>query len=155
VILVDTGPLVALAAPNDPDLHACVQLLQKHGSELHVPAMVIAETSYMIETLLGSAAEEAFLRVFETRRLIAVDATPEDYGRMADLVRKYRDLPLGTADASVVALAERLGVSEVATLDHRHFRVVRPGHVDAFTLLPASPAVPGGKGRTAKRRGRS
>jgi len=155
VILVDTGPLVALAAPNDPDHHACVQLLQKHGSELHVPAMVIAETSYMIETLLGSAAEEAFLRVFETRRLIAVDATPEDYGRMADLVRKYRDLPLGTADASVVALAERLGVSEVATLDHRHFRVVRPGHVDAFTLLPACPAVPGGKGRTGRRRGRS
>ncbi|GAA4546285.1 hypothetical protein [Pseudonocardia xishanensis] len=55
---------------------------------------------------------------------------------MADLVDTYADLPLGTSDASVVALAERLGVTEVATLDHRHFRVVRPRHVDAFTLLP-------------------
>ena len=46
------------------------------------------------------------------------------------------DGSLGTTDASVIALAERLGVSEVATLDQRHFRVVRPSHVDALTLLP-------------------
>ncbi|MDQ3092152.1 MAG: VapC toxin family PIN domain ribonuclease, partial [Actinomycetota bacterium] len=45
-------------------------------------------------------------------------------------------LPLGTVDASVVATAERLGIAEVATLDHRHLSVVRPRHVDALTLLP-------------------
>ncbi|WP_275669516.1 hypothetical protein [Glycomyces paridis] len=39
-------------------------------------------------------------------------------------------------DASVVALAERLRIREVATIDHRHFNIVRPAHVDAFTLLP-------------------
>lgn len=55
---------------------------------------------------------------------------------MADLVETYADLPLGTSDASVVALAERLGVVDVATVDHRHFRVVRPRHVGVFTLLP-------------------
>lgn len=48
----------------------------------------------------------------------------------------YDDLPLGTTDASVIALGERLDVREIATLDHRHPRVVRPAHVDAFTLLP-------------------
>jgi predicted nucleic acid-binding protein len=52
-----------------------------------------------------------------------------DYHRCADL-------PLGTTDASVIALAERLEVPEVATLDHRHFTVVRPRHTKAFTLLP-------------------
>lgn len=55
---------------------------------------------------------------------------------MAELVRQYDDLPLGTTDASVIALAERLGVTEVATLDRRHFTVVRPRHVSALTLLP-------------------
>ena len=49
---------------------------------------------------------------------------------------RYGDLPLGTTDATVVALAERLGVHEVATLDRRHFSVVRPRHVQALTLLP-------------------
>jgi len=55
---------------------------------------------------------------------------------MAELVEQYADLPLGTVDASVVATAERFGRPEVATLDHRHFTVVRPKHVQAFTLLP-------------------
>jgi uncharacterized protein len=51
-------------------------------------------------------------------------------------VASYRDLPLGTVDASIVAAAERLGITDVATVDRRHFGVVRPRHVDAFTLLP-------------------
>jgi len=55
---------------------------------------------------------------------------------MAELVARYHDLPLGTVDASVIAAAERLGVTEVATLDRRHFTVVRPHHVEAFNLLP-------------------
>ena len=59
-----------------------------------------------------------------------------DWLRVAELVARYRDLPLGTVDASVVTTAERLGVTEIATVDRRHFTVVRPRHVAAFTLLP-------------------
>lgn len=59
-----------------------------------------------------------------------------DWLRIAQLVVVYRDLPLGAVDASVVAAAERLGATDVATLDRRHFGVVRPRHVDPFTLLP-------------------
>ena len=59
-----------------------------------------------------------------------------DWLRIAQLVEQYRDLPLGTVDASVVAAAERLGVSTIATLDRRHFSVVRPKHVESFELLP-------------------
>lgn len=55
---------------------------------------------------------------------------------MAELVEQYADLPLGTTDASVIALAERLNITEVATLDRRHFTVVRPRHVEALILLP-------------------
>ena len=58
-----------------------------------------------------------------------------DWLRIAELVATYRNLPLGTVDASVVAAAERLGVTDIATVDRRHFGVVRPEHVDAFTLL--------------------
>ena len=55
---------------------------------------------------------------------------------MVDLVTTYADLGLGATDASVIAIAERFGITEVATLDHRHFTVVRPRHVDAFALAP-------------------
>jgi hypothetical protein len=57
---------------------------------------------------------------------------------MAELVESYLDLPLGIVDAAVVAIAERLALKEIATLDHRHFSVVRPRHVRAFSLLPSS-----------------
>jgi len=60
----------------------------------------------------------------------------EDLLRMAELVIQYADLPLGSVDASVIAVAERLGVTTVMTIDRRHFTVVRPRHVDAFNLLP-------------------
>jgi predicted nucleic acid-binding protein len=55
---------------------------------------------------------------------------------MAELMDAYTDLPLGTVDAAVIATAERLGVTKIATLDRRHFIVVRPTHVASFELLP-------------------
>jgi len=55
---------------------------------------------------------------------------------MSELVARYEDLPLGGVDAAVVAIAERLGIAEIATLDRRHFSVVRPRHVPAFVLRP-------------------
>lgn len=61
---------------------------------------------------------------------------PSDWLRVAELVAQYDDLPLGTVDASVVAAAERLGITEVATLDRTDFSVVRPAHVPRFSLMP-------------------
>ncbi len=45
-------------------------------------------------------------------------------------------MPLGAVDASVVAIAERLGATTIISLDRRHFSVVRPSHIAGFTLLP-------------------
>ena len=61
---------------------------------------------------------------------------PDDWPRIAELVDQYGDFPLGGADASIVALAERLDIETVVTLDDRHFRAVRPRHRTAFRLLP-------------------
>ena len=56
--------------------------------------------------------------------------------RVAELVKQYGDFPLGTVDASVIALAERLNITSIATLDIRHFSAVRPRHIGAFTFVP-------------------
>ena len=65
-----------------------------------------------------------------------VDLTSADYAQIADLVNTYESIPLGTTDGSVVAIAERLGLADIATLDRRQFTVARPSNADALTLLP-------------------
>jgi predicted nucleic acid-binding protein len=101
-----------------------------------VPTLVITEAAYLIAARLGTEAEVRFLGDLATGAFAVEPVDPADWLRIAELVSRYRDLPLGTVDASVVAAAERLGILEVATVDRRHFSVVRPRHVEAFTLLP-------------------
>ncbi|MDT7726504.1 MAG: uncharacterized protein QOI21_3080 [Actinomycetota bacterium] len=139
MIVCDTGPLVAAAFSKDPDYHRCVELftgLHLANRQMVLPAPIVAEVGYLLAAKAGARAEALFLRSLGDGDLVTVELTPADYTRMADLVEQYADLPLGTSDAAVIALAERMDVDEVATLDHRHFTVVRPRHVRAFTLLP-------------------
>jgi uncharacterized protein len=87
---------------------------------------------------VGPHAEVTFLRSFGDDGFHVAEHEDPDVSRMAELVERYQDPPLGIVDAAVIAIAERLRLAEVATLDRRHFSVVRPCHVSAFTLLPAS-----------------
>lgn len=101
-----------------------------------VPTTVIVETAWFIESRLGPSAEVAFLRAIDQGELIRVDLTTEDLSRVADLVEQYADLGLGTVDASIVAIAERLEIGVIATLTRRDFAIVRPSHSAAFDLIP-------------------
>jgi uncharacterized protein len=139
VIVCDTGPLVAAALSNDADHVTCVRLfndMHAAGRDLLVPATVTAEVGYLLAREAGARVESLFLRSLAEGDFAAVDLTATDYARMAELVDTYGDLPLGTTDASVIAVAERLKLTDVATLDRRHFTVVRPSHVNSLTLLP-------------------
>lgn len=91
---------------------------------------------YLLATRLGTVPEIRFLGDLAGGAFTVEPVAAADWLRIAELVARYRDLPLGTVDASVVATAERLGITEIATVDQRHFSVLRPAHVDAFTLLP-------------------
>ena len=101
-----------------------------------VPVLVVAEAGYLVGKYLGAAAEAERHRSLAAERYRLELPTGGDLHRTADLVETGADLGLGGAGASVVSVAERLGLAEVATVDRRHFRVVRPRHVAAFTLLP-------------------
>ncbi len=133
------GSHLRSSGSQNADHHACVELftgLRLANRRLLVPQTVLAESGYLLETKVGTFAEVAFLEAVAAGSFEMVSLSTEDVTRVAELVHRYDDLPLGTTDASVIALAERLSIDEIATLDHRHFRVVRPRHVDAFTLLP-------------------
>jgi uncharacterized protein len=139
VIVVDTGPLVAAALDNDINHVRCVELftaLHLNGEALVIPSLVVTEVCYLIAREAGPRVETGFVRSLAAGDFAFMELNSADLDRAADLMATYADLPLGVVDAAVVALAERLNVSEIATLDLRHFTVVRPRHVRAFTLLP-------------------
>jgi uncharacterized protein len=136
VIVIDTGPVVAAANRKDDYHEQCVELLQGFPGPLLLPVPLIAEIGYMLYSRAGSGAEAGFLRDVADGVYELVQVTAADAGRAADLVEQYSDLPLGTADAIVVTTAERFRAVNIATLDRRHFSVVRPAHAAAFTLLP-------------------
>jgi len=91
--------------------------------------------TYLLRTRIGTDAEVRFIADLAAGNLIPEPVAASDWLRIAELVAAYRDLPLGAVDASVIAMAERLAVREIATLDRRHFTVVQPA-TGAFNLLP-------------------
>ncbi len=132
--IVDSGPLYAAADTAD-DAHAVsLATLQRRDLQLVLPTLVVAEVTYMIGRRLGHRAEARFLRGLGQLDVEAPAA--QDWPRIAELVEQYGNFPLGGADASVVALAERLGTECVITLDRRHFGAIRPRHCAALQLLP-------------------
>ena len=137
-VLVDTGVLYALADGEDSHHDACVHWLTRSTDELLVPSLVIAEAAYLIGSRGGAQAEASFLDgLAPGGRFGVAELDPGvDLVRVAELVRTYANLPLGTVDATVVATAERRGVREIATVDRRDFSIVRPAHVEAFSLVP-------------------
>ena len=132
--IVDAGPLYATADADDADHLACREALSRPDLRLIVPALVVAEATYFVGRWLGAAAESRFL--IGVGELDVEGPSREDFARMAELVEKDADLPLGGTDASVIALAERLDASIILTLDRRRFAAVAPRHCDAFQPLP-------------------
>ena len=97
----------------------CVDLLARHVGRLVTPVTVIVETAWLIESRLGPAAETRFLRTVTTPEAVTIiDLTPTDWVRVIELVDTYVDLGLGTVDASIIAVAERLGITTIATMNH-------------------------------------
>ena len=136
MLIVDTGPLVAIAEHDDRNYQSCLDLLSTATGPLITTELVIAEAGYLLNRELGHRAELALVEMIQDGTLSIEPLGSSDWTRVADLLDRYQDLPLGVTDASLIAIAERLSAMEVATLDRRHFRVVRPNHCDSFILKP-------------------
>lgn len=135
-VVVDSGPLYAAIDRHDPQHERCLDVLTQRSRQLKVPVLTVAEVTHFIGTRLHTGAELRLLAEITLGNLVVEPVHARDWVRIAELVEHYADLPLGTVDASVVATAERLGATTIATLDRGHFSVVRPRHVEAFELVP-------------------
>jgi predicted nucleic acid-binding protein len=135
-LVLDTGPLLAALDAADPDHAVCADLVTRGEEDLVVPALVLAELDYWCVRRLSPDAWLSFLDDVVNGAYRIEPPTTADLRRCRLLQEQYRSLALGVVDASVIALLERLGERRVATLDQRHFRTVRPAHVEVLELVP-------------------
>lgn len=133
--LVDTGAVVALVNRADRHHAAAVEWFRRFRGQLLTTEAVITETAYVL------AASPAHLRAallwFERARaadLLKVEPVT-DYAALARIIAQYSNLPCDYADASLIALAERTGVTSIATIDQRDFSVYRLRGRKRFRIL--------------------
>ena len=101
-----------------------------------MPAPVLVDVDYWIRKWLHPGILSALLDDIADGAYLVEDVLPQDYRRIRQLCDRYADANIGFVDAAVLAIVERLNEPKLATLDHRHFGLIRPRHVDALRLLP-------------------
>lgn len=122
MIVLDTSAILALLDAGDQDHARCLQALKRETPPYLVPAGILAEIGYLAERKVGLRGLEALLDDLASGAF-TLDCGENDFSRISELARRYSDLALGFADASVIACGERSG-GTVMTLDRRDFDVV-------------------------------
>ena len=140
-ILVDTGPLYALADVDDQYHEVIVRFVSANKEALIVPGPVVPEVCYLLLEYLGAEAEMQFLHSLAGQELLLEQFSMKDLGRAIEILEQYRDAEFGMVDASVMAMAERLKIEVLLTIDHRDFSIFRPRHCGAFRLVPDLPST--------------
>jgi predicted nucleic acid-binding protein len=134
-LVLDTSVVYASLDRADFAHKACRRLLNDTDEPLVIPAPVLVEVDYFVRRI-GVQIQLQFLADIIEGAFEVVHVRASEYVRIRELCAKYSDQNIGLVDASIVAIAERLNEPKIATLDRRHFGVIRPRHVDAFNLLP-------------------
>lgn len=134
MILVDAGPLVALADPTDAHHDACVRALERIDEPLGTVWPALTEAIYLVQR--WPRAQMEILDLVQTGTLRVLPLGREDMARVKALMTKYRDLPMDLADAALVRAAEREGVRTIFTVDRRDFSLYRPIGGGRFRILP-------------------
>lgn len=134
--ILDTGFVVALTNASDPAHRNCRDALAAERESIVAPQAILPEIGWLLSSRLGSNAEASFFASITEAGWTLEPLITADFVRIAQLLRQYADSNLGYVDAAVIAIAERLGARSILTLDRRHFGMVRPRHLESFTLVP-------------------
>lgn len=135
-LVLDTGPLYASLDRSDADYRSCRHLIETATEPLIIPAPVLVEVDYWIQQRLNPGVLVALIDDIIRGAYQVEDLSPQDYRRIRELCDRYGDADIGFVDAAVLSIVERLNEPKLATLDRRHFGMLRPRHVDALQLLP-------------------
>lgn len=133
-VLVDAGPLVALLRADDNAHRSCLATARTLPPPLFTTWAPVTEALYLLDT---NRAQDALLDMLQRDaiRIISI-GEPGDIQAIRDLMHKFRDLPMDFADATLVRVAQREGISRIFTLDRRDFSVYRGARGRPFTIVP-------------------
>jgi predicted nucleic acid-binding protein len=134
-ILLDAGPLIALFAEDDRYHGACVDIAQELDNSFYTTLPTFTEAMYFANKRYGRIAVEALWTMVFDELLVIEPLDMADYQRSAILMRKYADAPMDFADASLVAIAERLNLHTIFTVDRSHFSTYKLHGRKSFTIL--------------------
>ena len=134
MILVDAGPLVAIADADDQHHRRCVDGLRGVDRPLGTVWPAVTEALYRLLDVRGG--QDAVLEMLERQAVRLMSLDEADVPRIRELMAKYRDLPMDLADAALVRVAERERLDIVFTVDRRDFKVYRIGRRKAFRIIP-------------------
>ncbi|WP_420644309.1 type II toxin-antitoxin system VapC family toxin [Candidatus Leptofilum sp.] len=133
--LLDTGFILALLSTNEVAHKRCLQVMENEQEPL-IPTPVLPELAYMAIRNVGYEKFITFVRFALLGRPKLIYPVEADFSRIADLMEKYADSRLDFVDCAITAMAERLNISRILTVDQRDFRMIRPSHIPAFEILP-------------------
>ncbi|BAZ53340.1 hypothetical protein NIES4103_60140 [Nostoc sp. NIES-4103] len=134
--ILDTSFLFALTDESDRNHRLVLAAVQRVNEPLVLPVVVLPEICYLIASRLGHRAMRRFVSSLTTSAVQIEPITSEDLVRIHEVLVQYADSQLDFTDAAIVAIAERLRVTHIYTLDRRDFSIIRPSHCDYFELLP-------------------
>jgi len=135
MILADTSGLLALLDAGEPRHDDVRRAVESDSGPLLTIDFVLAETDFLVRSRLGDDAGRAFLAQVCAGALQREPVTPADLSRAAAILEQFADKSFGLTDATLMAVAERLG-TPILTLDRRHFGVFRTEKATALALLP-------------------
>jgi predicted nucleic acid-binding protein len=101
-----------------------------------VPQVVPTEVVYLWRRAVGLNEAIQFLEEFNDSQPDLQDVTVADLRRVKGIMQQYAAARFDFVDCSIMALAERLDINQVGTLDRRDFSIFRPRHVAHLELLP-------------------
>jgi len=133
--IIDTSAIICLIDKSCQHHNRIADIIKKNDFNLVVPSPVIPEVCYMLNKKFGSAIEIKFLEEIISVNLQVEILKFPDILRITEILKKYKSLNIGFVDGSIVAIAERLKINQILTLDNKHFGSIIPVGFDYFEIL--------------------
>jgi uncharacterized protein len=134
--ILDTSFLFALTDRSDRNHQRVLAFAKNCNEDLVLPVVVFPEICYLIASRLGHQAMRRFLTSMTPGNVRVESVSSEDLARIHKILEQYADNQLDFTDAAIIAIAERLNIRRICTLDRRDFSIIRPQHCDYFELIP-------------------
>ena len=135
ITISDTGFVVALLNQSDIK-HSDVVAIYQNYQQILLPQTVLAEVAYLVGRSAGISTVAAFLKGLSASRFHLIPLSETDVIRVSEILEEYKDSRIDFVDATVMAIAERLKITLILTLDQRDFRLFRPKHCQSLEILP-------------------